>query len=53
LRPSGRWMSTITTNGKSTYLGDFDTEEEASDAYQAAKSKREEDFEARRKLRGW
>lgn len=46
-------MSTITTNGKSTYLGDFDTEEEASDAYQAAKSKREEDFEARRKLRGW
>jgi hypothetical protein len=53
LRPSGRWMSTITTNGKSTYLGDFDTEEEASEAYQAAKSKREEDFEARRKLRGW
>ncbi|MDU6817820.1 MAG: AP2 domain-containing protein [Leclercia adecarboxylata] len=52
-RPSGRWVASITTDGKATYLGDFDTEEEASSAYQAAKSKREEDFEARRKVRGW
>lgn len=52
-RPSGRWVASITTNGKATYLGDFDTEEEASDAYQEAKSKCEELVEARRKVRGW
>lgn len=46
-------MASITTNGKATYLGDFDTEEEASDAYQEAKSKCEELVEARRKVRGW
>ena len=33
----GRWRSKIETNAKVTYLGNFDTEEEAHQAYLAAK----------------
>lgn len=33
---SGRWQSHIRINGKSTYLGRYDTVEEASAAYEAA-----------------
>lgn len=33
----GRWFSSIHTNGKTTYLGSFDTKEEAHAAYVTAK----------------
>ncbi|HBQ0511231.1 TPA: AP2/ERF family transcription factor [Klebsiella pneumoniae] len=51
-RPSGRWSARITVNYKGIYLGDYDTEEAASEAYQKAKEKVLEEFELMRKQRG-
>ena len=51
-RPSGRWSARITVNYKGIYLGDYDTEEAASEAYQKAKEKVLEEFELMRKQMG-
>lgn len=51
-RPSGRWSARITVNYKDIYLGDYDTEEAASEAYQKAKKRVLEEFELMRKQRG-
>lgn len=40
-RPSGKWFSVISIDGKRKHLGDFDTPEEAHQAYTYAASKRE------------
>lgn len=48
----GRWAAQITAFGVKTHLGYFDTEEEASDAYQKARAERASKFDAEKRNRG-